>query len=113
MLNLISNARDALTEKCDQMSDSDRSDWVMRLAIRTRQEGDDVLVEMEDSGSGMDDETRKRLFEPFFTTKGPDKGTGLGLSISYAIVKDHGGQIECESQQGGGTRFRVRLPVQP
>ncbi len=59
----------------------------------------------------MDEETRVQVLEPFFTTKGPDRGTGLGLSISHAIVKDHGGEIECESAIGEGTVFRVRLPV--
>ncbi|MDA0685139.1 MAG: HAMP domain-containing sensor histidine kinase, partial [Bacteroidetes bacterium] len=50
-------------------------------------------------------------FEPFFTRKGADRGTGLGLSISYAIVRNHGGSIGCESRKGVGTVFRVRLPA--
>ena len=53
----------------------------------------------------------EQVLEPFYTTKEPDRGTGLGLSISHAIVKDHGGEIECESTVGEGTVFRVRLPV--
>jgi signal transduction histidine kinase len=70
-----------------------------------------VVAEVEDNGVGMDESVRARLFEPFFTTKPADRGTGLGLSISYAIVRDHGGQIACESRKGEGTVFRVRLPV--
>ena len=69
------------------------------------------MLEVEDNGVGMDEETRRKVLEPFFTMKGPDRGTGLGLSISHAIVKDHGGEIEWESQEGEGTVFRVRLPV--
>ena len=59
----------------------------------------------------MDEATRQRLFEPFFTTKDADRGTGLGLSIIYAIVRNHDGQSDVESQQGVGTTFRVMLPV--
>jgi len=66
---------------------------------------------VEDNGAGMDEGVRSRLFEPFFTTKPADRGTGLGLSICYAIVRDHGGQIACESRKGEGTVFRVRLPA--
>ena len=70
-----------------------------------------MVAEVEDNGVGMDEAIRARLFEPFFTTKPADRGTGLGLSISYAIVRDHGGQIACESRKGEGTVFRVRLPA--
>ncbi len=84
--------------------------WAKRLIIRTRQEGDDVVAEVEDNGVGIEEENVGRVFEPFFTTKEADKGTGLGLSISYAIVKNHGGEIVCESRKGEGTVFRVRLP---
>ena len=70
-----------------------------------------VVLEVEDNGAGMDEAARLRCLEPFYTTKGPDCGTGLGLSISHAIVKDHGSEIECESTVGEGTVFRVKLPV--
>ena len=66
---------------------------------------------MEDSGIGIDADAMERLFEPFFTTKAVDRGTGLGLSISYAIVRNHGGRITCESSRGEGTTFRVTLPI--
>jgi signal transduction histidine kinase len=60
----------------------------------------------------MDASSQERVFEPFFTTKHADRGTGLGLSISYAIVKNHSGEILCESREGEGTVFRVKLPVE-
>jgi len=58
----------------------------------------------------MTEETRSKIFNPFFTTKEAGKGTGLGLSISHGIVQDHGGTIDCVSEQGKGTAFRIRLP---
>ena len=81
-----------------------------RLIIRTRRDGDEVVAEVEDNGEGIDEKDVGRVFEPFYTTKEADKGTGLGLSISYAIVKNHGGEVTCESRKGEGTVFRVRLP---
>lgn len=69
-----------------------------------------VIIEIADEGVGMSADVRSRIFEPFFTTKG-EQGTGLGLAVSLGIVEGHGGQIEIESEMGGGTRFTVRLPV--
>jgi len=84
-----------------------------RLTVDTSAEpgGRSVIVKVTDTGSGMSRDISDRIFDPFFTTKEPGKGTGLGLSISYRIVKDHGGEITCESQEGSGTEFIVRLPV--
>jgi len=107
VLNLIRNAQDAMEGNGDG--------WEKTLAIRTRRRGgpDEVVIEVQDSGGGMSEEIRQLLFQPFFTTKEPDKGTGLGLSISHAIVRDHGGRVECESEEGVGSRFRVVLPASP
>ena len=68
-------------------------------------------ITVEDTGEGMEADTRARIFEPFFTTKGADKGTGLGLSVAYGIVKQHKGYISVETSPGSGTKFTVLIPL--
>jgi PAS domain S-box-containing protein len=107
LLNLVVNARDALT-----------GPGVIR--IRTVVERVDrrgsgaaepfVVLSVEDSGTGMDAATQARIFEPFFTTKGPDRGTGLGLSTVYGIAEQHGAFIEVDSAVGRGTTMRIFFP---
>lgn len=80
------------------------------ITIRTAQKGDEVWVEIADTGKGIAPEVLPRIFEPFFTTKPIGKGTGLGLSLSYGIIQQHGGSIDVQSEVGHGTTFRVRLP---
>lgn len=75
--------------------------------------GPHVVLQVEDTGIGMEPATVERIFEPFFTTKEIGKGTGLGLSTTQAIVKSHGGFVRVDSQPGEGTRFRVFLPARP
>jgi two-component system, NtrC family, sensor kinase len=83
-----------------------------KIIIRTLKRDDgQVEIEIEDNGSGMDETTKSKIFDAFYTTKEIGKGTGLGLSISYRIVKEHGGNIEVDSQPGHGTTFRIILPV--
>lgn len=81
------------------------------LRVTTRLDGDAVVVEVADTGTGMSPEVQQRAFEAFYTTKDVGRGTGLGLDIAHRIVVDrHGGSIEIESRPGD-TRLRVRLPV--
>jgi signal transduction histidine kinase len=98
LLNLLLNAGDAVSAKAEG-----------RITIRTRDDGERVVLEVEDNGEGIPAEDREKLFTPFFTTKA--QGTGLGLTLSHRIVTDHDGHISCESRPGQGARFRVELPV--
>jgi signal transduction histidine kinase len=83
-----------------------------RIAIVTRVlPGEQVSIEISDSGKGIAEENKKRIFEPFFTTKPENIGTGLGLPISRDIIKKHHGEIEIVSQPGMGTHVTVILPV--
>jgi signal transduction histidine kinase len=81
------------------------------LTVRTALDGDQLLVEFGDTGTGVPADIRDRIFEPFFTTKGVGEGTGLGLDISWRIVVNkHHGDLRVESEPGD-TRFQVRLPL--
>ena len=98
-MNLLMNAAQAIEQKGT-------------ITVRTGISGDEVWVEVEDTGKGISPEHINRIFDPFFTTKPIGKGTGLGLSLSYGIVQKHHGRIEVKSEVGKGTKFRVWLPVQ-
>jgi two-component system NtrC family sensor kinase len=83
-----------------------------RLTVRTGPaHGDEVAIEVQDTGVGIARGEQSKIFEPFYTTKPPGRGTGLGLSICYGIVEQHRGRIELESQPGRGAVFRVLLPA--
>ncbi|SBT09086.1 PAS domain-containing protein domain S-box [Candidatus Accumulibacter aalborgensis] len=81
------------------------------ITVRTGTCGDEVWVEVADTGSGIPESIRSRIFDPFFTSKPVGKGTGMGLSIAYGIIQAHHGRIELKSEMGQGTTFRVILPI--
>ena len=99
-LNLFLNARDAMPS----------GGW---LSVTTRLDGDRVVAEVADTGSGIPSEQIARIYDPFFTTKAIGRGTGLGLSITYGIVREHDGALLCDSAVGQGTRFTMALPQAP
>jgi signal transduction histidine kinase len=82
-----------------------------KLTAAARRAGERVVVEVGDTGPGLDEATARRIFEPFFTTKA--EGTGLGLAIVRQAAEAHGGTVEVESQPGRGAVFRLRLPAAP
>ncbi|MHB1292357.1 MAG: ATP-binding protein [Sulfuricella sp.] len=81
------------------------------ITLRSGVEGEEVWVEIADTGKGISPENLNRIFDPFFTTKPVGKGTGLGLSLSYSIVQKHHGRIEVSSEVGKGTIFHIWLPI--
>lgn len=109
LMNLIINAVHALDAKYPERNNA------KRLAISAEaciHEGRPHLhFRVADRGCGIDPVHLERIFDPFFTTKGRDKGTGLGLSISHSIVKEHGGALRVDSEQGYGSTFHVYVPV--
>ena len=110
--NLVQNARDAMPDG-GTISISTRNveaEAAREFGYSELVDGDYVLVEVADTGTGMPAEVAERIFEPFFTTKEIGKGTGLGLSMVYGIVKQSGGSIFVDSVPGEGTSFRIFLP---
>jgi two-component system NtrC family sensor kinase len=98
MLNMLKNAKEAMPKGGT-------------LTVKTSKEINKVLIHIQDTGVGIPEEIRDKIFEAFFTTKQKVKGVGLGLSVCYGIIKDHGGEIKVESEEGKGTNFRIRLPI--
>jgi two-component system NtrC family sensor kinase len=98
LLNLLRNAREAMPGGGG-------------IDVNVVAEGMSVIIDVDDRGGGIPVEIRARVFDPFFSTKG--EGTGLGLAITRHIVEAHGGSIQCEPREGGGTRFRIALPIAP
>jgi len=111
ILNLAINAGDAMPRGGTLRFVTSKRDEKESLASRAA--GSYVVLEVSDTGTGMDEDTLRQAFEPFFTTKQNGKGTGLGLATVYAIVKQSGGSIDVESRLGEGTAFLVYLPRVP
>jgi two-component system, NtrC family, sensor kinase len=97
-LNLLLNAVDAI--------DHDGT-----IGVSTRLSAEKLYVIISDSGSGIPPERINRIFEPFYTTKAPGRGTGLGLSVCHRVIRQHGGAIQVNSQEGVGTEFTIELPI--
>ena len=106
ILNILVNAAQAIgTQK-----KKDRG----RIVITTSADDKNIILEIADDGPGISEAAAKRLFEPFFTTKEPGKGTGLGLSISWDIItRKHGGTLSFAPRDGGGTVFKITIPIAP
>ncbi len=113
LLNLCVNARDAMPRggTLRLRTSNYRLDAAQALAIPGARAGDFVLIEVEDSGTGIPPEMLKHVWEPFFTTKETGKGTGLGLSTVRGIVESHQGFVELDTAVGRGTTFRISLPA--
>ncbi|HUI31445.1 MAG TPA: response regulator [Candidatus Acidoferrales bacterium] len=95
----------------DNAADSMETGGTIKCSIGLPENSSDCFIEIEDHGTGMDAEIRRKIFEPFFTTKPEKKYTGLSLSQVYVIVKQHGGTIAVDSAPGVGTKFKIYLPV--
>jgi PAS domain S-box-containing protein len=105
-LNLLVNAAHSIRDR------GNPDDQKGRITVRTRCDGDQVVIAIADTGCGIPENIRDKIFEPFFTTKEVGRGTGQGLTIARAIVADkHHGSLTFESEVGRGTTFFVRLPV--
>jgi signal transduction histidine kinase/CheY-like chemotaxis protein len=111
LLNLAINACDAMDNRGTLSVAAEAVELAGADAARHRvRPGPYVRVAVTDTGSGMDEVTRRSVFEPFFTTKEVGRGTGLGLAVAHGIVIQHGGQIEVDSELGKGSTFTVFLP---
>jgi len=97
-LNIISNARDAMPDGGT-------------LTVKTMGKGDNIHIEITDTGTGIREENISKIFDTFFTTKDSVKDVGLGLSVCYGFIKDHGGDIRVSSKWGSGTTFTIILPT--
>jgi two-component system cell cycle sensor histidine kinase/response regulator CckA len=112
VMNLVVNSRDAMPEGGRILVRTSLAHFDAGTEPNEAHCGDYALIEVEDNGFGMNEETRKHIFEPFYTTKKPGEGTGLGLSTVYSIVKRCDGWIEVVSQPGEGCCFQIHLPLQ-
>jgi len=114
VVNLCNNAFQALARQEDFIEVSLREVLITtstKIRNANLSPGEYVVLQVADSGRGMDDETMQRVFEPFFTTRDVGEGTGLGLSVVHGIVQQHDGDISVESEPGKGSRFRIYLPL--
>jgi len=107
LLNLITNARDAIIEKAKKM----QSDYTGKITIKTDYSDDYVIVIIEDNGIGIQPDIQKHIWSPFFTTKKYSQSLGIGLSISKKIINDHNGEISIDSTPDEGTIFIIKFSL--
>jgi len=112
VLNLITNARDAITGKNgDHSGDAQQEETIEIVTSRIAADNNFVGIKVRDTGTGIEKKDLNSIFDPFYSTKEVGKGTGLGLSISYGIISDHNGKIEVSETGPGGTTFSIHLPI--
>jgi len=115
-LNLVTNACYAADEKRKTLTaadDASKKDFQPTLSLSTRLIDDHIEIHVRDNGTGIPESALERIFNPFYTTKPTDQGTGLGLSLSSDIIRQHGGEIRVETQEGEYTDMIVVLPLDP
>ncbi len=112
LLNLLSNAFYAVAERQAE-ANGQMGAYRPTVRVSTRRHEGGVEVRVEDNGTGIPENVRRRIFEPFFTTKPTGEGTGLGLSLSHEIALAHGGTLTAHARAGGGTAFVLSLPATP
>lgn len=115
IVNICNNAFDAMKEKqtFGSKPPSVCSDYAPLLTVRTLRNKKNIILEIEDNGSGIPDEIKDNILQPFFTTKKGTEGTGLGLSITNSIVKAHGGDLVINTHLGNGSLLSILLPIKP
>lgn len=102
LMNLLTNAKDALSESKTK-----------EIKIFAKSENQKIIIGVSDSGHGIPNHIREKIFDPFFTTKDVNKGTGIGLSLVHKFIKEMNGSITIESEPENGTTFIIKLPIAP
>ena len=119
ILNLITNAFYAVTEKKQQLAKdlssfqnlTGQDGYIPTVSVSTKKSVDKVLISVKDNGNGIPSHIVDKIFQPFFTTKPSGQGTGLGLSLAYDIAKAHGGEIKVNTKENKGTELTIILPA--
>jgi len=119
ILNLITNAFYAVTEKKQQLTKdlsgsgnlTGPDSYIPTVSVSTKMTNNKVEISVKDNGNGIPSKVLDKIFQPFFTTKPTGQGTGLGLSLAYDIVKVHGGELKVETIESEGSEFIIQIPI--